>query len=392
MSFPSIRLKPGRDKSLRARHPWVFSGGLQPAEIAPGSCARILSAEGEFLALAYVNLGISLAARVISFRDCSPEQAVRENIRAAVRYRQALFRNGEVNAYRLVNAEGDQLPGLIVDAYAGHLVLQIGSLGMQNLRELVIDELQTLLTPRAILERSDSSSRAEEGLAAEERLWSGELPEALVVQEYGLKLEVNLRQGQKTGLFLDQREMRRAVGQYVQQFSCRSLLNCYCYSGGFSLQAVQAGCPQVVSVDTSKDALQQLSRNIELNQQQPGRHSLVREDVADYLTKTSEQFDAIVLDPPAFVKGRQHITQGCKGYRRINQLAFERLKPGGVLWTFSCSYHLDEKLFRQLLFQSAAEARREVQVLQSMQHALDHPVSLYHPEGAYLKGVMLRVQ
>ena len=396
MKPQGICLKPSRERSVENRHPWIFSGALEPKSLPKTACPVIVeSSTGKKLAHALFNPKASISARVFSYDiEKTPEEAWRENLTHAFEWRSKLFANSsDTNCQRLVNAEGDNLPSLIIDMYAGHVVFQLGTVGAELMHEYTLDFLknQQLFPMSSCLERSEASSREEEGLKKITRQIIGETPKEIQVVEDGMQYLVDPWQGQKTGLFLDQREMRKAVGEAVRTFKIQKLLNCFSYQGGFSLQAVRAGCKKVVSVDVSEAALQLCHKLVVLNEQPKANHEITKADVFEFLRDNQESYDGIILDPPAFAKRRDHVVQACRGYKDINREAIKRMRPSGLLWTFSCSHFVDEKLFKQVVFQAAAEAGRNVQVLSHMQHAYDHPVSIYHPEGAYLKGLLLRV-
>jgi 23S rRNA (cytosine1962-C5)-methyltransferase len=384
----AVILKPGRERSLLQRHPWIFSGAVERIpHISPGDLLSVFSSQGEFLATAYFNPANSLMGRVLTFREETVESALKRQLKAAWEMRQNLFLPKMTNAYRLINAEGDGLPGLIVDCYADVVVIQIHTCGMEKLKTKIVAELVELLHPKAIYEKSQSAARKQEGLEdTQGLLWGTACPEVEVF-ERGMRFIVSVIEGQKTGFFLDQREMRRLVQEHAQG---RRLLNCFSYTGAFSLFALQGGATHAESVDLSEKALALAQRNSEMNQF--SAHSFVREDVFEYLKKSKMDFDFVILDPPAFVKKRTDLDQACKGYKEINRLVLEKIPAKSLLLTSSCSYYMNEELFQTLLFQAACDAKRQVKILSHHHQALDHPVSLYHPEGAYLKSLFLYIE
>lgn len=382
-----VKLKPGKEKALLQRHPWIFSGAVDFfPEMAPGEVLRVHSSTGKFLAKAYFNPENSLAGRVLTFREESTEDAIRRQIREAVAFRKTLPL--ETNAYRLINAEGDGLPGLIVDKYADVLVIQIHTQGMERLKSLIVDELKTLLSPRTIYEKSHSSAREQEGLEEMQGVLWGEDCDLVEIDERGVRFQISLKEGQKTGFFLDQREMRAHVMRHAEG---RRVLNCFSYTGAFALFALKGGAKTALSLDSSKTALALAQKNSALNGFSPEQHQVVCDDAFQFLRNNRLDFNLVILDPPAFIKKRNDVVQGSKGYQEINRLVIDKMPSNSFLLTSSCSYYLDEQLFQKLLFQAAALANRRVKILCRHIQAEDHPVSLYHPEGAYLKSFFLHV-
>lgn len=387
MKTEKVILKPGKEKALLQRHPWIFSGAVESLpQVAPGSLLSVHSSRGEFLAKAYFNPGNSLVGRVLTFREEKIEEAIRRQIRDAWVLRKTLPL--DTDSYRLINAEGDGLPGLIVDCYKDVLAVQIHTQGMEKLKPLIVEELKQLVSPRTIYEKSLSSARQQEGLADAEGVLWGEECDLLEMRERDLRFQISLKEGQKTGFFLDQREMRAQIAHYAKG---RRVLNCFSYTGGFALAALKGGAEFAVSVDSSKRALELAEKNSALNGFSKQQHKLVCEDAFQFLRKDPLDFNLIILDPPAFIKKRSDLVQGCKGYQEINRLVLEKIPPSSFLLTSSCSYYLDEPLFQKVLFQAAHTAGRRVRILSHHIHAPDHPVSLYHPEGAYLKSLFLHI-
>jgi 23S rRNA (cytosine1962-C5)-methyltransferase len=380
-----VILKEGREKSLLQRHPWIFSGAIfSLPDIEAGTVLPVYSACGHFLAKAYFHPTNSIAGRVLTFTNESIEAALFANIKNAILLRQTFFDRSKTNAYRLINAEGDGLPGLIVDHYNGVLVIQINTCGMELLKPLIINHLISCLNPSTIYEKSTSFARKQEGLMPREGLVHGQpLPEIEILEE-GMRFLVSFEKGQKTGLFLDQRERRLEIERLSQK---RRVLNCFSYTGGFSLFALRGSATSVHSVDSCDYATQMAEHNVRLNGF--SNHTASTEDAFAFLKRSDMNYDLIILDPPAFAKKRADVTSACHGYKTINRLVMEKAKPGTLLLTCSCSYYIDTKLFQSLLFQSAQEARREVKILSPHLHAFDHPVSLFHPEGDYLKSFLL---
>jgi len=385
LALPVVRLKKGRDKPARCGHPWLFSGAFAalPA-LEPGSLCRVEDEAGGFVAVGYVNPARSLAVRLLAWL----ELLLRERLARAAELRRSLV-PADTDSYRLVASEGDFLPGLIVDRYAQVLVVQVLTAGMERLLERTVEILVETLRPTSVFERSDLPARREEGLPMRKRLvWGEPVPAEVEIREHGLRYLVQVQSGQKTGFFLDQRDNRRRARARARD---RRVLNCFAYSGAFSVAALGGGAREVTSVESSEPAVDLLRRNLELNGFPAGE--IVHGDAFEVLRaqwQARRRFDLVVLDPPAFAKKKHQLDAAVRGYKEINLRAFELLAPGGELFTFSCSQHLDPVLFKQVVFGAAADARVEIQMLSRLGHPADHPVSLAHPEGEYLKGLHLR--
>lgn len=385
----TIVLKPGRERSVCAGHPWIFSGAIQRAHSeGRGEVCRVLDARGKFIALAYYNSPNSLAARVLSFDDIPTVEAVRRNVRSAVALRRRLVLDQNTDSCRLINGEGDLLPGLVVDLYSGHAIVQSGSCGIDRLLNSVLDELRENLQLESVYEKSTMPCRAEEKLSPVEAQHFGVTPDEIRICENGIKYLINPKSSQKTGFFLDQREMRALVRRLA---AGRSVLNCFAFSGGFSLSAMAGGAEHVDSVDVSTDALELLVRNAEINGLASPSGRVYGEDVFEFLRKAERQWDLIVLDPPAFAKRKEHVKRAASGYGEINRLAAKLLAPGGLLITCSCSHHIDPGLFRKIVARAVSEAGRSSRIIQQHRTAFDHPVLTAHPEGDYLKSLALVV-
>jgi 23S rRNA (cytosine1962-C5)-methyltransferase len=309
-------------------------------------------------------------------------------VERALKLRATLFDPAVTNARRLINSEGDGLPGLVADMYAGVLVVQVATLGMEKLKPLVIDLLSAALKPRSVIERSELPARKEEGLEPAEALLAGEPADRVRVLEAGIPYWVGLAKGQKTGFYLDQRESRALVRQFA---AGRRVLNAFSYTGSFSVCALLGGALRADSVDTSAVALELAQENFELNGLPADSGLFFTADVFEFLREPALDHDFVILDPPAFAKRRTDVVAACRGYKDINRLALQRLRAPGLLLTFSCSHFVDEVLFQQVVFQAAHEAGRRVRILQKHRQAFDHPVNVYHPETAYLKGFLLYV-
>lgn len=390
-----IILHKGKEKSLLRFHPWVFSGAVAKMDrgIVNGEIVEVCDHSGAFLALGHYHDN-SIAVRVFSFEPVTPDYNFwRDKLLRAFRFRQSigLTDNPDTTMYRLVNGEGDGLPGLIIDLYDGNAVLQFHSFGMYQLRDVFVQCLHELFPNlRSIYNKSGLTLGETEQFTPEDELLFGELG-AVRAKENGIAFNIDIQGGQKTGFFLDQRDSRAMVGKLARG---RNVLNMFCYSGGFSTYALRGGAVHVDSVDISRKAIELTESNIQLlGGDAPQRHTAYCKDVFAFLEEMpSQQYDLIVLDPPAFAKHHRVKEQGIKGYRNINRKAMSKLKPGGLLFTFSCSQAISIDDFRTIAFSAAAMENKTVRVVHQMQHALDHPVSIYHPEGDYLKGLLLAVE
>lgn len=397
IQYPTASLKPHKEESLQSGHLWIFSGALQqpPHWIEPGGLVDVKSSTGQFVARGYYNPRTTIAIRLLTHNI---EQAIdvdflRKRIRSAADLRK-VFDLDETNTYRLINSEGDGLPGLIVDRFAEILVAQIHTAGMERLRSQLIDALLEETNTRGILLRNDSLSRRREGLKLEEpQVVSGGVPTQVTVRENNVLFLVDPWQGQKTGFYLDQRDKRQALRKYAQ---AKRVLNCFSYSGSFSVYAaLTSEKTRVTSVDISAPAIEAARQNFILNGLDPNHHQFLVVDVFDYLEQAQgagEQFDVVVLDPPAFAKTQSARTQALKAYRRLNTLAIQVLRPGGILLTCSCSGAIGMDDVLGALSQSAQRFQRTVQLLETYTHGVDHPINLAMPETSYLKAVFCRIE
>jgi 23S rRNA (cytosine1962-C5)-methyltransferase len=391
-----IILKAGREKSLLRRHPWVFSGAIARIEgsATAGDTVRIVSQDGRFLGVAAWNPTANISARVWDWNENTSIDAsfFLYRLERAIRMRREVSGRGAEEAERLVHAESDGLPGLIVDRYADVIVLQISSAGCQRWRETIIDSLQQLTRARAIYERSDADVLELEGLPPRTGLVKGALDSPIIeIMENGVRLQVNVANGHKTGFYLDQRDNRAQIGRLARD---REVLNCFCYTGGFTLQALAHGAAGVTSVDSSAEALHGAREHVSLNDMPANRCEWINADVFDYLRKLRDQnrrFDLIILDPPKFAPTAASAERAARGYKDINLLAFKLLRPGGLLATFSCSGGVSADLFRKIVAGAALDAGCTTQVLDQFHASKDHPVLLAFPEGEYLKGLLCRI-
>jgi 23S rRNA (cytosine1962-C5)-methyltransferase len=388
----TLHLKSARERSVRRFHPWIFSGAVArvEGEAAPGEIIDVLSAESKFLGRGFYNPNSQIVCRMLAWQEEAIDAAFFERkIHAALRLRQELIAH-TADSFRVVNAEGDGLPGLVVDKYDDFLVVQINTLGMRKRSAIIVSCLQDLLNPRGIYERSTGAALQEEGLQPMVRLLAGEEPpRSIGIRENDLRFNVNVKEGQKTGFFLDQRENRRWAAQYCRG---RAVLNGFCYTGAFSVYAAAAGAQRVVSVDSSSAAIQLAKENFALNDLPSAPEDFVAADLFHYLRSTTQKFDLIILDPPAFAHRQKDLENAARAYKDINLQAMKILAPGGLLFTCSCSQPLSPDLFQKILFGAALDAKRSVRILGHSGHAPDHPFSIYHPEGRYLQAILLAVE
>ena len=391
-----VILKPGREKSLLRRHPWVFSGAIARIEgkATAGDTVHVVASDGRFLAVAAVNPDANISARVWDWNEDTQIDAAffRKRLEIAIGMRRVLLGRTPGEAERLVHGESDGLPGLIVDRYADVVVLQISSAGCDRWRDAIIASLQQITAARAIYERSDADVLELEGLATRTGLAKGKLEIPVVeFRESGIRLLVDVAKGHKTGFYLDQRDNRLQVGQLA---AGRQVLNCFSYTGGFTLQALAHGAVSVTSVDSSADALQLAREHVRLNNLPEDRCEWVDADVFQYLRKLRDQnrqFDLIILDPPKFAPTAASAERAARGYKDINLLGFKLLRPDGLLATFSCSGGVSADLFRKIVAGATLDAGTDAQVIDQFHSTPDHPVSLAFPEGEYLKGLLCRV-
>jgi 23S rRNA (cytosine1962-C5)-methyltransferase len=388
----NIILRPGREKSLLRRHPWIFSGAIHKADdnIASGSTVDLLSSDKHFLARAAYSPTSQIRARVWTFTD-EPvdEEFFRKRIRVALRSRDTWHLEPDTNSYRLIYAESDGISGLIVDKYNDVLVLQSLTTGSEYWKETLADILLEETGLTAIFERSDADVRELEGLEPKVGILRGDNPQLpITILEHNLKFNVNLASGHKTGFYLDQRKNRLRVRELAKD---RDVLDCFSYTGGFTVNALAGGAKSVLSVDSSADALELCKENIALNGLPADRHTSLEGDVFQLLRKFRDEnrsFDMIILDPPKFAPTSAHAEKATRAYKDINLLAFKLLRHGGMLVTFSCSGGVDAGLFQKIVAGAALDAGVEAQIVEHLSQGADHPVSLHFPEGAYLKGLV----
>jgi len=385
-----IYLKPTRERPVNNGHPWIFSGAIERIEGDDQrvGVADVFDSKKNWLARGLCNPKSQLRVRLFTWQKEAIDQSFfsRRLSQALVFREQQLA--GSTNAYRLCNGEGDFLPGLIVDRYADYCVCQFFTAGMELFKDDIVAALSALASPKGIFERSEGRVREEEGLESSVGTLIGEPPpEFISIEENGHKFLVDLRRGQKTGFFLDQRDSRAFLATLARD---RSILNCFAYTGGFSVYAFAGGAKEVVTFDSSHPALELAEKNLELNGFTDRTGELIKGDAFAYLKEIEQKFDLIVLDPPSLAHKRADIDAATGGYKFLNLHALKHLNPGGMLLTFSCSQHLPVDLFQKVVFGAAVDAGRKVTIVRRLGHSIDHPVSLHHPEGEYLKGLALR--
>ena len=392
-----IQLKPKKEESLKRFHPWVFSGAIQKIEGKPaeGDLVEVLDNQRNFLAIGHYQIG-SIAVRVVSFDKLDVNDSFwSRKIKLAydMRVSLGLVDPEKNNTYRLVHGEGDSLPGLIVDVYDETAVMQAHSVGMHETREILAKAIiENVPQVKHVYYKSATTLPFNAPITPEDGYLIGEETSSLSAIENGLEFHVDWLRGQKTGFFVDQRENRSLLERYSKG---KSVLNMFCYTGGFSVYALRGGAEVVHSVDSSTKAIALTDKNVELNFPADPRHKSFDEDAFKYLNNlhTFEQkYDLIILDPPAFAKHREALRNALKGYKRLNAKAFEQIKPGGIVFTFSCSQVVSKEQFRLAVFSAAAESKRNVRILHQLSQPADHPINIYHPEGEYLKGLVLWVE
>jgi 23S rRNA (cytosine1962-C5)-methyltransferase len=389
-SLPRAILKKGREKSMLRRHPWVFSGAVakMTGEVSPGDIGEVYSGDGQFLGLGHLNPRSQIIVRVLTYKkEELGENFLGERISRAARFRDGL--KGRTNAYRAINGEGDSLPGLIVDRYEETLVLQCLTAGMDRLKGVLTNLLTKEFQPRSIYERSDVALRREEGLAESSGLLYGrEIREFIDIEEYGCRFSVDVRKGQKTGFYLDQRENRFFLREVSKG---KKILDCFCYTGGFSIHAGLGGAKEILLIDSSEEALAMAKEHFASNGLEKIPHRMIRGDVFDILRSLETGYDIIILDPPPFAKKKGHLPSASRGYKDLSLHAFRLLNEEGLLLTFSCSHHMSWDLFQKIVFSAALDSGKKVQLVARLGHPWDHPTDICHPEGEYLRGLVCRV-
>ncbi len=397
---PQIYLRRGKEESLQRRHPWIFSGAIDhikaedESEIREGAVVEVYTRGGDFIAQGHYQIG-SIAVRVLSFEQEQINRAwwnARVAVAHDVRRTLGLTDNADTTCYRLIHGEGDSLPGLVVDIYGTTAVVQCHSVGMYHARMEIAEAIRGTYGERitAIYDKSSQTVPFNAGLnAVDGYIWGKGSHASQEVAENSHRFMVNWEKGQKTGFFLDQRENRELVKHYSKG---RTVLNTFCYTGGFSVYAMAGGAREVCSVDSSERAVALAAENMKLNFGEGANHTEVAADAIEYLKDFDDKYDLIILDPPAFAKHHKVLGNAMQGYKRLNARALSQIRPGGILFTFSCSQAVSKDLFRTTVFTAAAMAGRKVRILHQLTQPADHPINIYHPEGEYLKGLVLYVE
>ena len=392
--YKKVYLKRGKEESLKRFHPWVFSGAIHSIDdgIEEGDIIRVICENGDFIAVGHYQIG-SIAVRVLSFKDIIiSDDYWKMRLSAALQMRQkvGIADNPYNNTYRLVHGEGDFLPGLVIDCYGKTAVMQAHSIGMHMCRKDIARQLVKVIGSRIenVYYKSETTLPFKAELGQENGFIYGGSDDNTAV-ENGLRFHVDWLKGQKTGFFVDQRDNRSLLEHYAKG---RNVLNMFCYTGGFSFYAMRGGAKLVHSVDSSAKAIELTNRNVELNFPNDERHNAYCEDAFKFLDAAGDNYDLIILDPPAFAKHRMALHNALKGYTRLNLKAFECIRKGGILFTFSCSQVVTKDYFRNAIFTAAAQSGRQVRILHQLHQPADHPINIYHPEGEYLKGLVLYVE
>jgi 23S rRNA (cytosine1962-C5)-methyltransferase len=393
MQKTKITLKSGKDQSARRYHPWIFSGAIKkiygnPAE---GDLVAVYDNKDNFLAVGHYQPG-SIAIRILSFDDIDPDtDFFRERLRKAINFRHSLglLNNSQTNVYRLVHAEGDDLPGLIIDYYNGVAVMQMHSVGMYRIRNELTAILKELLGEKlkAVYDKSEGTIPYMSGISGKNEFLLGN-SDPVIVTENGFRFKIDWTTGQKTGFFIDQRDNRKLLTQYTEG---KQVLNMFGYTGAFSVYAMK-NADLVHTVDSSASATELANENIRLNFDNDKRHETFQVDAFDYLNDIKDKYDVIILDPPAFAKHNNVLSNALQGYKRLNMRAIDQIKPGGIVFTFSCSQVVTKENFRKSVFAASANTGRKVKILHQLSQPPDHPVNIYHPESEYLKGLVLYVE
>jgi 23S rRNA (cytosine1962-C5)-methyltransferase len=394
IKYKKVYLKPKKQESLLRFHPWIFSGAIKQKDesLEEGEIVAVYTSDKEFIAIGHYQVG-SISIRVLSFQSQEIDASFWEqrlSIAADMRNRIGLLNATDTNSFRLVHGEGDNLPGLVIDVYGKTAVMQAHSVGMHVCREAIAEALVKVLSDKIenVYYKSETTLPFKADLEAENGYLIGGSPENVAL-ENGLKFHVDWLRGQKTGFFIDQRDNRSLLEKYSKG---RNVLNMFCYTGGFSFYAMRGGALQVHSVDSSAKAVELTRENVNLNFENDQRHQAYAEDAFKYLDRMGDQYDLVILDPPAFAKRRSALRNALRGYAKLNAKAFEKIQPGGILFTFSCSQVVTKEHFRTAVFQAAAQSGRNVRILHQLTQPADHPVNIYHPEGEYLKGLVLYVE
>ena len=391
-----VILNKGKEKAALQRHPWIFSGAINKVQGAPlnGEVVKVLAADKSFLAYGYYNSQSRVAVRLLEWEESNTIDTdwYRHKLRQSIAARAHVLKNDDTNTCRLVFSEADYLPGLIVDKYAGFLSLQILSAGIETVKEDIITILRAELNPAGIFDKSDATARSHENLELSQGLlWGESPPEFIEVKENGVRYHINIADGQKSGFYCDQRDNREILAAYTQE---KEVLDCFCYSGGFTLNSLKNGAKHVTSVDSSALAIETLKHNLGLNGFTEDQQTSIQSDVNKQLRAFKEdgkKFDVIILDPPKYAPSRSALDRAARAYKDLNRLGMLLLNPGGMMATYSCSGAVDLETFKQIIAWAALDAGKEVQIIRQFHQPEDHPVRISFPEGEYLKGLLIRV-
>jgi len=392
INYPRCILKKGKEKPVLGFHPWIFSGAIDSVEegLQPGDLVRVESGFGEFLGVGYFNPASQITVRMLAFEHRWIDGGFFDDkIAQAVTLRKERILNAKTNACRIINSDGDFLPGLVADLYNDVLVVQFLTMGMEKQKSLILPLLEKHFPLRAVYEKVSPAECKMEGMEKESSVLAGRLPAdgRTEISENGMRFHIRWESAQKTGFFLDQRDNRKLIHKIA---SGKDVLDCFCYNGGFSVSAALGEAKQIMSVDISEHAIEAARENMKLNSPQTP-HFAEKRDVFEFLREDSFEPNLIILDPPAFCKSKSQIQQSARGYKDINLAAIKKLPVGGLLYTASCSSFITPDLFQKIVFGAAKDAKREVKILAKTGHAMDHPISIYHPEGEYLKGLLLQI-
>jgi len=387
-------IKKGRERAFINRHPWVYSGAVQELpEAEIGEILSVYSFDNRLIGYGFYAPGTQIVCRVFEYTaeetDVLSQQYWTDKLGKAFVIRERFILSGQTNAFRLVNAEGDFFPGLIADVYNDTVVIQLLIKGTELIKDFIINALEEFGYKKVYLKAKDVTGRLEGVKTLKGWISKEEGSPEIEIVENGVKFQVNIETGQKTGFFLDQRDARMLIKEYSKG---AKVCNTFSYSGGFSLYALEAGAELVHSVDSSKAAIELIDKNLELNGVKPEKHESYAEDVFRFLKKTENKYDLIVLDPPAFAKTAKAVPNASRGYKELNLTAFRKINPGGIVFTFSCSQKITRDLFRKIVFGAAADAKRNIRILHQTTQPPDHPINIYHPENEYLKGLVLYVE
>ena len=395
MDFAKVILKPKKEESLQRFHPWVFSGAIQKIAGSPkeGDIVDVYTCNGEYCATGHYQIG-SIAVRIFTFEKTEPGKSFwTEKLRRAYEMRRAigLAESSDTDAYRLIHGEGDFMPGLVIDIYNKTAVMQAHSVGMHNIRQELAEGLIEVFGGKLenVYYKSESTLPFKANIDTEDGYLIGKDDKNYIATENGLKFQADWLKGQKTGFFIDQRENRALLEKYAKG---RSVLNMFCYTGGFSVYALRGGAKLVHSVDVSQKAIDLVRSNVAHNFGENAPHEAFAEEAFEFMAKNENKYDLIVLDPPAFAKHRDAVKNALRGYQRLNAKGIQSIRPGGILFTFSCSQAIDKEMFRLAVFSAAAQVGRRVRILHQLHQPADHPINIYHPEGEYLKGLVLEVE